>query len=140
MGIIYVQLAFFIPDNRERVVPSKDPSLASKSIRAVFRSALDKHSQVVSASYRSGLVILIATFIAYALGIERLYWVPLSCASVLQGATILAVLHRALQRSVGTAVGILIAGGIFALNPSFFLMLGFLGDHAAVRGGTNHCT
>jgi uncharacterized membrane protein YccC len=33
------------------------------------------------------------------------------------------MLHRALQRSVGTAVGILIAGGIFALNPSF-LMLG----------------
>ncbi|MFP3125685.1 FUSC family protein [Ectobacillus funiculus] len=113
----------FIPGNRERVVPLKDSSLASKSVRTVFRSALAKHSQVVSASYRNGLVILIATFIAYALGIERLYWVPLSCASVLQGATILAMLHRALQRSVGTVVGILIAGGIFALNPSF-LMLG----------------
>ncbi|MFM1655052.1 FUSC family protein [Brevibacillus sp. B_LB10_24] len=93
-----------------------------RSIRHEFRSAFDLHSPIVTVSLRNGIAVLFATLLAFAFGIERPYWVPLSCASVLRGATMLDVVHRTIQRSVGTAVGVILAGGIFIMQPSIWML------------------
>ncbi|MBU5211690.1 FUSC family protein [Heyndrickxia oleronia] len=86
-----------------------------------WKAALND-SSILLASIRNGAAIFVATLIAFALGFHRPYWVSISCASVLQGATISIILHRSFQRSIGTAVGVFIAGGILALQPSYWLL------------------
>ena len=51
---------------------------------------------------------------------------PLSCVAVLSGATIVATFHRAIQRGIGTIVGILIASIILAIHPSGYLIALFI--------------
>ena len=50
--------------------------------------------------------LTIAAFIAYFLDFERSYWIPLSCAAVMTGATIIATFHRTVQRMIGTIIGL----------------------------------
>ncbi|SBS26939.1 hypothetical protein MAQ5080_00674 [Marinomonas aquimarina] len=45
------------------------------------------------------------------------YWVPISCAAILQGATFRMVWHRNIHRIVGTVVGMLLASVIFSFQP-----------------------
>lgn len=53
--------------------------------------------------------------IAQALQLERAYWVPFSCLSILQGTTLRAVWNKQMHRSVGTAIGLLLAWCLLAL-------------------------
>ncbi len=64
--------------------------------------------------------------IAFEFDLARSYWVPLSCVAVMSGSTIVATYHRAIQRSIGTIVGILIAGVILAMQPSGFMIALFI--------------
>ncbi|EPZ46297.1 hypothetical protein N007_07315 [Alicyclobacillus acidoterrestris ATCC 49025] len=86
-----------------------------------IRVAWSRASLVRPATLRIGVAVLVSVFVAWVLGDPRPYWVPLTCASVLQGATVLASVHRTLQRALGTTVGILIAGGILWLRPTIAL-------------------
>jgi hypothetical protein len=49
---------------------------------------------------------------AHGLGLERPYWVPVSCLAIIQGASLRAAWTRQLQRIVGTAVGLLVFLGL----------------------------
>ena len=51
---------------------------------------------------------------------------PLSCVAVLSGATIVATYHRAIQRGIGTIIGILIASLILARHPSGYILAFFI--------------
>ncbi|WP_430461881.1 FUSC family protein [Thalassolituus sp. LLYu03] len=68
--------------------------------------------------------LLIALFVAgslwlaLGLGLNNPYWVPVSCAAIIQGASLHHVWHRNVHRIVGTALGLLVAWGLFALNPA----------------------
>jgi hypothetical protein len=53
--------------------------------------------------------------IAQLLGLQRPYWVPVSCLAVIQGVSLRAVWNRQLQRIGGTAVGMLLAWGLLSL-------------------------
>lgn len=77
--------------------------------------------------------------IALALGFDRPYWAPISCAAILQGASFRAVRHRNIHRIAGTAIGMGLTWVIFALSPSLWalallvLLLSFLTEILVTR-------
>ncbi len=87
-----------------------DVKIAKLSIRTMFTGAFDKNSIVFISAVRFGIILMAASLIAYVLPFERSYWVPLSCAAVMSGSTIISTFHRAIQRTFGTLAGLLIAG------------------------------
>ncbi|WP_428253090.1 FUSC family protein [Gynuella sp.] len=52
---------------------------------------------------------------AQLLQLHNAYWVPISCAAILQGATFRMIWHRNIHRIVGTVIGMFLAWGIFSL-------------------------
>lgn len=94
------------------------PSLTTK-----FLKALNKDSIVFVNSIRYGIVLSISAIIAFGFGFTRPYWITLSCAAVMCGSTIIATFHRAIQRSVGTMIGILLAIVILNFQPEGFMIV-----------------
>ncbi|MEH7239026.1 FUSC family protein [Bacillus sp. JJ1562] len=88
------------------------------SLKTIFIGAFDKNSIVFISSVRFGVITAIAAIIAYQFEFVRSYWIPLSCVAVMSGATIVATFHRAIQRFLGTTIGIVIAGFILSFQPS----------------------
>ena len=74
---------------------------------------------VVFDSVVIGVFVGGSVLVAQALGLQRAYWVPVSCLAVIAGATLRAVWDKQLQRILGTALGLLLAWGFMALpfNP-----------------------
>lgn len=113
--------------------------IVQPSIKNRLMGAFDKNSIVFISAIRYGLVLMAASMIAHALPFERSYWVPLSCASVMLGSTIIATFHRAIQRTLGTLGGLLIAGLILMnvhngyVVALFILGLSFLTEMFIVR-------
>ncbi|WP_077616987.1 FUSC family protein [Bacillus sinesaloumensis] len=96
------------------------------SLKTIFMGAFDKNSIVLISSVRFGVITAIAAIIAYQFEFVRSYWVPLSCVAVMSGATIVATLHRAIQRFLGTIIGIAIAGIILTFHPTGFVIALFI--------------
>ncbi len=88
-----------------------------QSLWTVLGGSFDKNSIVFLTSIRFGLVLAATALLAYSFELNRSYWVTLSCAAVMSGATIIATFHRAIQRSIGTVVGIVVATIILAAHP-----------------------
>ena len=99
-----------------------DLKLIKPSLKTVLLGAFDKNSIVFLSSLKYGVVLMIAALIAYAFPFERAYWIPLSCAAVMSGPTIIATFHRAVQRMFGTVVGLLIAGTILLTVHNGFIV------------------
>ena len=118
---------------------SRSEGLQSRSLKTIFLGAFDKNSIVFITSVRYGVVLTFAAFIAYFLDFERSYWVPLSCAAVMSGSTIIATFHRTVQRMFGTIIGLLIAGVILSVVHNGYiisliiLLLTFLTEMFIVR-------
>lgn len=53
--------------------------------------------------------------VAHLLNMHNPYWVPISCAAIMQGTTFRLVWLRKLQRIIGTAIGMLFAWLLFQL-------------------------
>ena len=104
----------------------KEIRISKPSIRLMFAEAFDKNSIVFVSAIRFFVIVTIAAIIAYEFNLVRSYWVPLSCVAVLSGATIVATYHRAIQRGIGTIVGILIASFILAIHPSGYIIALFI--------------
>lgn len=94
-----------------------------RSIRSVLLGALDRRSLLIRGVLRIGFVVMGATLIAYMFGNPRPYWVSLTCASVLQGTTVIATVHRTMQRAIGTAIGVVVAGAILSIHSSIALTI-----------------
>jgi hypothetical protein len=67
---------------------------------------------VVMESVVIGGFIGLSLLAAHALQLERPYWVPVSCLAIIQGASLRAAWTRQLQRTLGTALGLLLFLGI----------------------------
>lgn len=98
--------------------PTAPTAIRRLSVETRLRTALRRDSIILPLTLRIGIGIFASTIIAYLLGNHRPYWVPIGCASVLIGTTVMATIHRAIQRALGTAIGVLIAGAIFYVHPS----------------------
>lgn len=71
-----------------------------------------------------GESVLVAVFVgsSYAaanwLGLDNPYWVPISCAAIMQAANLRLLWQRKVHRILGTSLGMLLAWGIFSLALS----------------------
>ncbi|AXI08310.1 FUSC family protein [Oceanobacillus zhaokaii] len=92
------------------------------SLKTIFGGAFDKNSIVFITALRFGLITTIAAIIAFEFELTRSYWVPLSCVAVMSGATIVATHHRAIQRGIGTVIGIIIASLVLTMEPSGYII------------------
>lgn len=93
------------------------PDEPANKLRLILAGAFNRHSTLLSTAGRYGIMIAIAAAVAYGLGFHRSYWVPLSCAAVMLGTTAIGTLHRALQRTAGTIIGLLTGGVLLSLKP-----------------------
>ncbi len=61
-----------------------------------------------------GVLVGISLALAQLLNLPQPYWVPVTCAAVIQGVSMRAVWNKQLQRVVGTAMGLLLAWGLLS--------------------------
>lgn len=92
------------------------------SIKDILAHALDRNSLVFVTAIRFGVVTTIAALIAYGFHFTRSYWIPLSCVAIMSGASMIATYYRAIQRSIGTLIGIIIASTILYFHPSGYIL------------------
>ena len=100
--------------------------ISKPSLKTILMGAFDKNSIVFITAVRFGVFTIIAAIIAYQFEFTRPYWVPLSCVAVMSGFSIVATFHRAIQRAIGTIIGILIASLILAAHPTGFIIALFI--------------
>lgn len=60
-------------------------------------------------------ILFLATYISQSLQLTNAYWMIVSCAAVLQGDNLRAIMHRNVQRIFGTMVGLLIAALLLSI-------------------------
>jgi uncharacterized membrane protein YccC len=85
------------------------------SRRAGLR-ALRLGSPGVALAGRTALAAAVAGLVAAAVGLGYSYWASVSAVAILAAMNLSGATHRAVQRGIGTAVGVLI--GVAALVPS----------------------
>ncbi|MFF2445869.1 FUSC family protein [Neobacillus sp. NPDC058068] len=103
---------------------NQDIKIFKRSLPTVFGGAFDKNSVVFLSAVRYGAILTIAAIVAYSFDFYRSYWIPLSCAAVMLGSTIISTFHRAIQRTLGTIIGILAASIVLSANPQgIFIIL-----------------
>lgn len=101
--------------------------------------------EVVSAAIRLTICMLIAMVAEFTAPGYRSYWIPLSVAVILK-PDFGSVFVRAVQRSAGTLVGVLIATAIFMILPKDFYLvfviaiLSAIMPWAALKGYALQCT
>ena len=94
-------------------------TLESKtSVKDLLVNAFDRNSLVFLTAIRFSVITTIAALVAYSFDFTRSYWIPLSCVAVMSGESMIATLHRAIQRSIGTFIGIIIASSILYFKPT----------------------
>ncbi|WP_323703401.1 FUSC family protein [Mammaliicoccus sp. Dog046] len=84
----------------------------------IIKDNLSKNSMVLMSSMQYGIILFASVIIAFGIGFERAYWIPMSCCSVLLGSTSQSTIQRALQRTFGTIVGMLVAVIILYFEPN----------------------
>lgn len=97
--------------------------ISKPSVVTKFIKALNKDSIVFVNSIRYGIVLSISAIIAFNFSFTRAYWITLSCAAVMCGSTIMATFHRAIQRSIGTIIGVVLAMIILSFKPEGFMIV-----------------
>jgi uncharacterized membrane protein YccC len=63
---------------------------------------------------------------ALLLKLDNPYWVPISTAAIMQGATFRAIWHRNVHRVIGTVIGMGLAWVIFSLSPNVWELAGLI--------------
>lgn len=101
----------------------KSIKISKPSLMMKFTRALNKDSIVFINAIRYGIILSISAIIAFSLPFDRPYWIPLSCAAVMLGSTVMATFHRAIQRSFGTIIGLIIAILILKFQPEGFAIV-----------------
>jgi hypothetical protein len=86
-----------------------------------------------------GVFVGISLALAQGFGLQRAYWVPVSCLAVIQEVSLRAVWNRQFQRIAGTAVGLLLAMALLTLPLDkwgvsvMMMVLSFLIETLVVR-------
>ena len=100
-------------------------NLTKPSVFHKLKEFFHKDSIICSYSIRYGIVLAMSAVIAYQLDVIKPYWITLSCAAVMCGSTIASTLNRAIQRSIGTTIGVFLAILILSIHPKGFLLVLF---------------
>lgn len=78
---------------------------------------LSRHALVLPATARIGIAVAFSVLLAHLIGIAHPFWVPLTAAAVLQGVSTAVIAERAIQRALGTTLGLVLAGVLLAMRP-----------------------
>ena len=73
-----------------------------------------------------GLFVGGSYLFALLLKLDNPYWVPVSAAAIMQGATFRAVWQRNVHRIVGTVIGMGLAWLIFSFSPNIWVLAGLI--------------
>lgn len=111
----------YLTETIESFPPIGSPK--SHSLMERLLDALDRDSLIFITTIRFGFITFIAALISTQFDFFiRSYWIPLSAVAVMSGATLIATYHRAIQRSVGTMIGLIIASILLSFHPSGYLI------------------
>ncbi|GAS86426.1 integral membrane protein [Mycolicibacterium brisbanense] len=103
----------FVDDHGAEGVPLGRPSAAT-----LLRRAATPGSNSLRLAGRVGIAVLIAGAIAGALGISHAYWAMATAVLMLhQGFDWTRTIQRGIERTLGTWLGLGVAGAILALHP-----------------------
>ena len=89
-----------------------------------------------------GACVGISLLLAHAFSLQKAYWVPVSCLSVIQGASLRAVWTKPFHRVIGTGLGLILAWGMLSVQASPWMValammaLSFLIETLVVRNYT----
>ncbi|OCA90429.1 hypothetical protein A8F94_00620 [Bacillus sp. FJAT-27225] len=97
---------------------NQDLKLSKPPMTSILLDAFDKNSIVFLSSLKYGLVLMAAGMIAFSFDFQRSFWIPVSCGAVMLGSTVISTFHRAIQRAIGTTLGIIIATIILSTHPT----------------------
>jgi hypothetical protein len=89
----------------------------SSSTQETFTVSKNPYINLVE-SLTFGFFVGLALLIAYLLDLETPYWVPTSCAAVMQGVSVSHIWQRSAQRILGTFIGLVISWFILLIHPS----------------------
>lgn len=92
----------------------------------ILLNAFDPNSLVLVTAFRFGIITTVSALIGYAFDFTRSYWISLSCVAVMSGASMVATYYRAIQRSIGTIIGVIIASIILYFGPSNYALVLFI--------------
>jgi len=116
-----------------------DVHITKTPVKTLFSERLHKNSIVFLSASKYGIILFIVALVAFSFNFDRSYWIPGSCAAVMLGTTVLTTFHRAIQRTIGSIVGIIIAILILSFEPSglaialFIFLLTFGAETFIVR-------
>lgn len=79
----------------------------------------NKYTDVIE-SIILGFFMFISLWIGFLLDIKNPYWIPVSCAAVMQGATKYHIWERVIQRILGTFLGLGLCWLVLSFNKSNF--------------------
>jgi uncharacterized membrane protein YccC len=100
---------------------------AAEHFTASSRWHLGPHSLAVPAGVRVFVAAVLAAAAAAAVDLPHAYWAPAAAVVVLQATSARLTISRAGHRVVGTIAGVLLAAGIFALEPSPLMVVVIVG-------------
>jgi uncharacterized membrane protein YccC len=103
--------------------PAPSSADAGEHFTASSQWHLGPHSLAVPAGVRVFVAAVLAAAIAAVIGLPHAYWAPAAAVVVLQATSARLTVSRAVHRVIGTVAGVLIAAGIFALEPSPVLVV-----------------
>lgn len=114
VNLIYTAEAIL---NESKVHIDKKLTYRKISYKKLLKENLSSDSFILMSSIKYGIILFTSVIIAFGIGFERAYWIPISCCAVLLGATVLSTIQRGFQRMLGTLLGMLIAILILHLEP-----------------------
>lgn len=101
-----------------RGAPNPDAPPPLRSGLWSLRNALGRDSIVLPAAARIGVAVSAGLLLGQLSGADRPYWIALTAAAVLQGSTLLVTARRAIERAVGTVIGVVLAAWLVVVDPS----------------------
>ncbi len=93
------------------VQPARDDTTAASSVAAPSARSIGYEALAF------GVFATVALAIAQTVGLDKPYWVPISCIAVMRGMTVQAVWSRNVERIAGTLVGVGVTLLILILHP-----------------------
>lgn len=97
----------------------KDPTPVNQPSMTI-KERIDNDPAVVMDSLLYSGFLFFAVYLSVSLKLQNPYWMVVSCASILQGDNLRAMVHRNIQRIFGTVIGLAIAALLLNLPLSVF--------------------
>lgn len=128
-----------LPPARRSAAPGGAATLRATELLVGRPNRPDRLAALAVPAVRMALGTGVAGGLATVLNLEHGYWAAISAAAVLHSVNLRTTAQRAVQRTLGTAVGLVLALGVLATHPEpvalalVIVVLEFLMEYVAAR-------